>query len=298
MSSVKVLERWHWVQECDHSPFAYLKDLYEERLTLKAAGDRREYINKIALNASYGATAERRKRGARFEPRWRNLAWAGMITAETREAVGRQLGPSVVMVATDAVISRAPLDVRIGAGLGEWEAGDYERGVFVGPGVYFLWSGDRWVASKTRGISAADISPEKVTEEWALNGRNGSYRYSRQRFIGLGTALHRVEGLPPPTDGETIWRKFVDSNVVRNLSLEPRREWLSDDPWDGSSRAPSAATVKRKDVGDYLTRMRLREMIVRCDDPITRIRLTEQYVATSTDEVGRERSIFADWDMP
>lgn len=297
LCKVEVHRLFRWEQDCDHRPFGYVQDLYDERAALKAAGDPRQYVLKIALNASYGATAEHPRRGMRYEPRWREPAWAGFITAFTRGMIGSQLGDGVVMVATDGILASRPLDVPIGTRLGEWECEEYAEGFIVGPGVYFLRDeAGRWSKFKSRGIDARAFRVEDFQDLWNRDGREGRLPVPQQRFVGLGTALHRVHGMEPP--GERMWRKFVDLPAVRSLSLEPRRRWLTADRWDGRSLAPTPGMIVKAERRDTLTMVRLVNGLRNVSDE-ERLRLY-WHISGITNRENEEpgKGLFLDSDQP
>lgn len=279
LADVTVKRHIIWEQRCDHEPFAYLGALYKQRSALKAAGDAREYVNKLALNATYGALAQHPPKNApeKREPRWRNLAWAGLITAITRGMVGALLDEDSLMVATDCVISRRPLAVPCSTDLGDWEANEWGGGFLIGPGVYFLQNDGEWQVFKSRGYTHGSIGIEEVLQEWKAKGRNGEIRIDRTVFVGLGAALHRVGGVTGENSTQ-LWRKFVPMPAVRKLTLVPRREWRNaEDAWSGTSWAPSPALIKRYEARD-LARLQMLQLMVQASDiaPAQRLMMAEQ----------------------
>ena len=146
-AAVQTHSGWQYFKTCDCQPFQWVSGRYEQRRQL--GSDQKGYPVKLALNSLYGKLAQRIG-----SPRWGNLVWAGMITAQTRawllDAAG-QAPADVLMFATDAVFSRQQLTgLSIGPGLGEWEAEEHARLFVVQPGIY--WGAKR---PKTRGIPAS-----------------------------------------------------------------------------------------------------------------------------------------------
>lgn len=284
LANVQINRHIVWRQDCDHTPFAYLEKLYRQRAALKAAGDAREYVNKLALNATYGALAQHPPKNApeeakeRRAPKWRNLAWAGLITATTRGMVGALLDSDSLMVATDCVIARRPLAVPCSTDLGDWEMNEWGGAFLIGPGVYFLRDKEgQWQIFKSRGYAHGSIGIEEVLQEWKAKGRDASIHIERTVFVGLGAALHRVNGLTGENSTQ-IWRKFVDMPATRKLTLVPRREWRnSEDAWNGESWAPSPALIKRYEQRD-LAKLRLLQLMVFANDvlPAQRLKMAEQ----------------------
>lgn len=246
---MEVLDQWTLYRNCDHRPFAYIPELYEERARRKAAGDRTELVLKLALNATYGALAERRD-----EARYRCKIWAGWITAATRAQILDALTDEVVFIATDCVMSRSTLPLDIGEGLGQWEHAEHEEVIIAGPGVYFVRHGDEWT-SKTRGFASGALNLDDFLAAWHTNGRSGEVRMQRDRFVGMGTAFHRIGGFFPPQ--HRLWRRFITEAVVKRFDISARRDWISDDPHDGRTRAPSCAAHKRTEKQDSDTVTRL-----------------------------------------
>lgn len=243
LADVTIHDAWTFHQNCNHRPFAYVPAMYAQRKKLKAAGDPSEYVLKLALNSTYGALAERQHKQARREPPWRSLMWAGLITAGTRAKMLDILTDDVVMIATDGIFSTSRLPVQEGKGLGEWEVNRYDEMWIAGTGFYFPKKDGEWLDPKTRGFAAFDIDRDRLIGTWASDGREGRYTDSRRRFIGMGTAFHRINGMWPPY--ARLWRHFIDESVTKTFNLAPRREWLTNDVHDGRSRAPSLAAHQR-----------------------------------------------------
>ncbi len=240
-TSFDVLDGYTWLPSCDHKPFAYLEDFYRARAKLKAAGNPQEYIYKLILNSTYGKLGQRMGSYTDRIPRHRFQAWAGLITAHTRSMLLEQIGAigeDLLLCATDGLITRKALSVTIGSDLGQWETNNYASLFIAGPGFYFA-DGESVERSKTRnrGIARGDISFERIGEEWLHHGRVGSVRTSTRRFIGYRLALARL-------NTPDIWRQFTTVPITKRFDLEPRREWLTDDPFDGRSIAPSLKAHK------------------------------------------------------
>lgn len=283
---------WTYRTSCKHTPFSYLQDLYDSRRKMKDDGNPAEYVLKLALNATYGALAEHPHRAQKEPPKYRCLAWAGWITAATRARLLDVLTDDVVLMATDCVLSRAELPVSIGTGLGEWEVKRYDRMFIAGTGIYYGLVDGEWTTTKTRGFESGVLTREGLTGLWDTDGRTGSVRMTRQRFIGMGTALHRVHGFYPPY--ARLWRQFVDEIVDKTLDVEPRRAWLVDNPHDGRSVAPTLKTHKETERDD---RAKLAYLHERYDELVRRYEkqshLVGQPVEVSRSErVNRSRKFY------
>lgn len=237
--SFEVIDGYTYLPGCDHRPFAWLEDIYRARQKLKSAGNPQEYVYKLILNSAYGKLAEHSRN---YTPKHRFMPWAGLITAGTRAMLLDQIArinENLLSCATDGILTSAPLPVEIGKGLGQWEAGNYSELFIAGPGFYFADGRSTESAkARSRGIARADVSYDRLREEWLSRGRMGQVRISTRRFIGYRLALKRL-------NGADLWRQFVDVEMVKTFELEPRREWVSDDVFDGRTIAPSLKTVKR-----------------------------------------------------
>jgi DNA polymerase type B, organellar and viral len=134
---------WRYVQRCQCHAFDWIDPLYRVRLSL-GKGARGKPL-KLGLNSLYGKLAQRIG-----NPRYGNLIWAGLITALTRAKLNQAIAQApgqILMLATDAVLSRVPLQLPIGDQLGQWEAETHDRLFIVQPGLY--WGAKR---PKTRGV--------------------------------------------------------------------------------------------------------------------------------------------------
>lgn len=249
VAHVAVQEVWTFSPKCSHEPFAYIPDMYTKRQEMKAAGDSGEYVLKLALNSTYGALAERPHRHAEKPPPWRSLVWAGMITAGTRATMLSLVDDSVVMIATDGIFATSRLPVQEGERLGEWEVDRYDALWIAGTGFYFPFRDGDWLKPKTRGFAPYDMPRDELIGQWEAEGRTAKVTRVRRRFIGMGTALHRINGFPPPYPG--LWRQWIDQPTTKTFNLYPRRQWLTNDPHDGRSKAPTLTLQRATDVSDH-----------------------------------------------
>jgi DNA polymerase type B, organellar and viral len=299
-ATIKVKDHWIYTPSCIHRPFAYIADLYEQRAALKRAGDPTEFVLKLALNATYGALAEhpqKNRHGEKApEPKFRCLAWAGWITAATRARLLDVLTDDVLLMATDCVLSHGELDVPIGDQLGEWEVKRYDRMFVAGTGIYYGHADDQWSVNKTRGFESGTLTREMLERLWRRHGRTGTIRMQRHRFIGMGTALHRIHGFYPPY--ARLWRQFIDEPVDKTLDVEPRRRWLTDDVRDGRSLAPTLASHRALDRADRERLQRLRaeyadklEVWTEMLETIRTPQLREQFLRSNPTAIRRQKQL-------
>lgn len=182
---------WRYVSHCTCRPFEWVDELYQARKALGkgTAG----YPIKLGLNSLYGKLAQRIG-----NPRYGNFLWAGLITAHCRAMLNdaiRQAPDDIVMLATDALISKSRLALPEGTELGEWEAQRHDRLFIVQPGLY--WSGHRKKDKrKTRGGPVSVFARhmhrfEKLWAKWCADHYRGHRQASRHgRAI---SAMRRAE---------------------------------------------------------------------------------------------------------
>lgn len=217
-----VLESWLYRTECDHKPFQHVPELYARRKEMKAEGHLGERVIKLGINSLYGKTAQ--TVGTR---KFASPVWAGIITSTTRAmcmdaitAGGNDRIPNVIMVATDAVYSRAPLDLPLGDNLGEWEAHEHENMLIVQPGLYALNVGTETAeVRKTRGIRKTAFTARDVLAIWRRDGINGTFDAPTTSFVGLRRGTISTQHEP----GAWIQEK-------RRISFLPRSKRRHDHP--------------------------------------------------------------------
>lgn len=195
-ADVVLLQRaWEYVCACDCQPFAFIGEVYRERVKVGKSG--RGYVLKTGLNSIYGKLCQ----SVGAAP-YANPIWAGLITAITRAALIDDyiaMGEDdCVMLATDGVFYQKDddyEDVAGGLGLGEWDTVRHEGGMFIiQPGLYFL--ADELGRPKTRGVPQSQVVESRETFEnvWAGYLDTGillDIDVPLRSFIGLRLALAR-----------------------------------------------------------------------------------------------------------
>ena len=148
-AKLEILESWEWIpepQDCPNPyPFDFIPGLYRKRQALKRAGDGAHVGIKLALNSLYGKLAQqvgwkRTVDGELRIPPYHELAWAGYTTSHCRAAMLRAAMldiDAVIAFETDAIFTSKPLDLPLGAGLGEWSLTEFDSLTYVQSGVYF-----------------------------------------------------------------------------------------------------------------------------------------------------------------
>lgn len=237
-------EGWHWAEEvraaqrvwpdgirifeavelhrrCQHEPFGYVPSVYDERRRLKAEGDPREKILKLALSASYGKLAQQVGK-----PRLQSLTWAGMITAHCRARILDAMRPdpdNVRMIATDGMLVREiPDHLTIGDGLGEWEAKPVADVLALQPGLYFYRTEDGEQHVRSRGFGRADLTFEKAAQAIDKDIRPSlgtlmtrTVNVRTRRFRGLGSVVRQKAW--------SQWRRWIEQKRSISLNPWPRR---------------------------------------------------------------------------
>ena len=211
---IAVLECWEWRQVCDERPFAWLDEVYADRLRFKAEGNKAEYGLKLGMNSVYGKMAQQSGWARTGKPpRYHCLPMAGMVTSETRAALymlAMQNPEAIIAFCTDAVISTVPLECYQGSGLGEWTAKTFDGVTICQPGVYFLRNqGEVW-ASKFRGFDPGVLNREAIVGCWL--GDRDQFEAEVTRFVGAGSALRGPKSWPR-------WRTWETTS--RHLDLTP-----------------------------------------------------------------------------
>jgi hypothetical protein len=210
----------------DARPFAWVAEMYERRAQWKREGRGAEKVLKLGLNSLYGKMAQQLGGIITAEgikpPPYFSLTWAGMVTSQTRAALGRAaltVAPGdVLLFMTDAVYTTVPLTVTEGTALGEWEREMHDEIVIVQPGVYWLRDDGKWT-SKVRGFNRETLrTPAIVLTAW--KNKQPNVIVPTTRFVTSGTALA----------SEEAWKTW------RTWQTEPREL----DLWGGSPKRASA----------------------------------------------------------
>lgn len=227
---VRVEDAWALSMDCDHDPFAFVPMLYGERAKLKRAGDLSEKVLKLGLNALYGKLAQRVGRAP-----YRNIAWAGMITAGTRARILdalRRGGRQTLAISTDGIIASAPIPkLKIADGLGAWSETVREWIFLAQSGVYFFPDGEG-VVRRSRGFVAKELDYETVFASFMAGGILSHVEVPVRRFVSYRTALR--------SKNRDAWRTWHTTRRALTFSPFPRR-MFDPDVLTGAARYESWA---------------------------------------------------------
>jgi hypothetical protein len=190
-ASFNLIEGYH-PSVIEGEPFAWVVDIYQERLELKGRNDPAQWALKVGLNSLYGKTAQRVGSAKYF-----SLAWAGYITSATRAKLllainGRTA--SVIAFATDAVYFNRNPKIANSTILGGWSAKRWNRGYFIQSGVYRL---ENTVEHKDayRGFSVKNGIQDLIDQIKANPFKHPSIY--QIKFVGHLEAIRAPEKLGP-----------------------------------------------------------------------------------------------------
>lgn len=173
-------------------------DLYNIRKELKAetyeynnGNNPLEKVVKLGLTTIYGKFLQRVGKAYYYNP-----LYGGFITSFVRAKLldatkGKE--NKTICFLTDAIHTTAKLDLSIGDDLGQYRHSFYNSGIYLGAGVYELYSQDK-TKKATRGFTRLDfIDAIKQLSE------NGTYMAQQDFFVG-----HNLNKLSPVNVGEYL----------------------------------------------------------------------------------------------
>ena len=175
-------------------PYEYFLDkpissMAQFRMELKKNKDLGNIPIKLGLNSLYGKLAQRpiKRDDETYQyGKYADLFFAGFITAHTRAQILRSIDfENIIMIATDGIFSKTPLDVPIGENLGEWEFNKHEKGIFLQAGLYALQDNKEWRVKK-RGYAVLDTNDFMKCYKKLQQQEN--YPYLERRFITIKLA--------------------------------------------------------------------------------------------------------------
>jgi DNA polymerase type B, organellar and viral len=184
------VSEWYELQYDGVRPFEFVGEMYDQRARWKAEGNPAQYAAKIALNSLYGKFAQQVGAQDGKIPKFHQLEWAGMVTAQTRARIYSammQAPDHVIACETDSVFSTVPLDLPLGTELGEWELTEHDEIIYLQSGVYFTAS-QRHVHWKYRGMDRDGLSYDKV-RAWLRDPSQTTLSVPMVRFMGMGGNL-------------------------------------------------------------------------------------------------------------
>lgn len=217
---IEIIDGYQYIPSTDVRPFDFIPEMFAYRAELKRDGHAGEKVLKLGLNAIYGKLAQGYGyKGKR--PPFQSYFWAGLITASTRARVlqlAAMAPEDLVMVATDGIFFRRPIDVDLKPGLGGLELTVMDDAFVAQPGVYScIVDGETF--GRSRGFFSREINFDQLREGFAKNGCLYVGQYESSRFIGLGSAILNRD--------LSQWRRWKTAD--RSLSLYPSRKFVENE---------------------------------------------------------------------
>ena len=138
-------------------PFTWIDQVYELKKKVKATKGKDSYkysLTKIAMNSSYGVTAQ--KKGYAI---YRNFFYASYITAATRVQICEMLEEigydRYITIATDGILLEGFVEIPerfISQGLGSWDVTHWDSALVLSNGIYQLEKNGKDPKIATRGM--------------------------------------------------------------------------------------------------------------------------------------------------
>ncbi len=160
-----------------------------------------------------------------------NFIYASEITAETRLRLYdlvKRYPDKILMVQTDSVISKGPLELPLSAKIGDWKLEKWDEAYLIGSGVYFFLSGGVWHL-KFRGFNFQAGKVEACLEA-VLKAKSPrvTFQVKKRYSIQEAARLH----------DEELGNQILEVARVLNINFDRKRIWES--TWK------SGTEIKRK----------------------------------------------------
>ena len=201
-------DAWVYELRCKHQPFAFLPEVYRQRLKWGKEGA--GIVLKLGMNASYGKTAQ----SIGDAPPFQSWVWAGMVTAITRgqllDAIASARDPwNILAVATDGIFGLEELPLKapprdVGTAdlpkpLGGWEHKSVPEGIFLAkPGLYYSLSddpADKKAFVRARGVGRGEVTKSRDKLEagfaaWDRRDMTHHVPLKSRRFYGAKHSIY------------------------------------------------------------------------------------------------------------
>lgn len=217
---------WLFRPKTNTKPFAFIHDIYNERLKMKRRGDD-GIVPKLEMNSYYGKFAQRAgwfKEGDRI-PSYHQLEWAGYITSSTRAKLFKvysSANASIFSFETDAIFSTRPIQVDVGENLGQWSVTEFTDILYLQSGFYFAHNSEGKVTEHYRGFDKGSLNFDQVLE-WLsrldpskLTGKGNPKLYGpSKRFVGFKRALQ--------SRNHKYWRTWTSDRREISIGRDGKR---------------------------------------------------------------------------
>lgn len=205
----------------NYKPFAWIKEIYEQRLKLQQAGDTAEVGLKLVLNTAYGKLAQQigympaDDKHAETIPPYHQLDWAGYVTSFTRAKIyeaGLEQIHNVIAYETDSLHIETDLyQIPVGDQLGEYRETKYQELTYVNSGIYFGIKQTGEQVYKLRGIQPGTITLDQIKATLELPEVARKIKIPQNRFISAAQIINHLS-----LDN---WRKWQIQTI--DLKLYP-----------------------------------------------------------------------------
>lgn len=270
LPGVEILEGWEWRSREEVFPWEFLRDMYDTRMKL-GKENLLSMPFKLGPNSLYGKYAQTVgwDQKKQLPPKSHALPIAGWVTSYCRAmlytAMLRATG-KIIAVETDAIYTTADpssLGIKLGSGLGEWDAQQYDEMLYVQSGMYHYKQDGKWKGTRSRGMNRGEypVSEGKgylksLQFETSLGLPWGPMQLkTRPKFIGAGAAIVSKEPLKEIMNSWRVQRKEMILGDTGKRTHVPGaciscREGVG--PWD----APHRLVVRSRSDGSTLSHPR------------------------------------------
>jgi hypothetical protein len=207
-------------------PYAFVQEMYDTRLQMKADRLPEEVAVKLGLNSLYGKMAQQKGYREKDAPErpwfeqmpWHQFDWAGFVTSHNRARIydmallAAQRG-ILISIETDAIFTSEPMpELEPGSTeLGEWGVETFDDIICLQSGVYLTLNDGKW-SFKYRGFDEDSVTVDDVLKYLEATSlyHNDPDEYARNplkgmttRFIGAKLANTRAFGME---DDWRVWK--------------------------------------------------------------------------------------------
>lgn len=255
LPGMEIEEGWEWRSNESVFPWEFLHDMYDTRMRL----GKQNLLSmpfKLGPNSLYGKYAQTvgwdQKKG--LPPKSHALPVAGWVTSYCRAMLYTAMlhAPNqVIAVETDAIYTTASPDslgIKLGKGLGEWDAAEYEEMLYVQSGMYHYKVDGEWKGTRSRGMNRGEYPVSEARGylkslqfETSLGlGWGPMQLQTKPKFIGAGAAIVSKEPL---------------KNIMNSWRPQTKRLILGDT--GKRMHVPNACPTCRDGIGPYESPHRL-----------------------------------------
>ena len=232
---IKVLRKWKElgygdfeIEQCflfdpatDEKPFAWIEDVYKQRLELQRKNDEAEIGLKLALNSAYGKLAQQlgylpaEGKDPEKIPSYHQLDWAGFVTSYTRAKIyetALENLTAVIAFETDALYTTNEFyQIPIGDNLGEFRETVYEELTYINSGIYFGVKQTGEIVFKLRGLQSGTVDLDEIDQILDTPENKRVLEIKQNRFISGALAVQMAD--------LEQWRKWKEE--IMELRLYP-----------------------------------------------------------------------------